>query len=40
VLDKLNNLGNLSNAELQTLYSCKINYHNNSIDDKEYKAKL
>jgi 2-methylcitrate dehydratase len=40
VLDKLSNLGNLSNAELQTIYSGKINYHNHSIDDKDYKAKL
>ena len=37
MLDKLNNLDNLSNAELQTLYSCNIRYTNTSVDDENFK---
>lgn len=37
MLEKLNNIDNLSNAELQTIYSCNIKYSEKSVDDEDYK---
>lgn len=36
MVEKLMNLDNLSNAELQLLYNCNIRYSQKSIDDPEY----
>lgn len=36
MVEKLMNLDNLSNAELQLLYNCNIKYAHKSIDDPEY----
>jgi len=35
--DKLQNLENLTNGELQSLYLCKINYKQHSIDSEKFK---
>jgi 2-methylcitrate dehydratase len=36
-IDQLNNIENLTNAELQTIYNCNIKYSKVSVDDKEFK---
>lgn len=36
MVEKLMNLDNLSNADLQLLYNCNIRYSHKSVDDPEY----